>query len=690
MNILSACPLATPGRLKAGLRTLHKICLGLLFIAISQTVAPAAEVLIRELISREYTVHVGGVQTPEIKEIVSREVGLMVENGFPGVIHEVISREVGLANTTPEPPPPVTGVILTPSPRGDRVDVDWRNYNQWAVGDIVRFDIYRSNLAFTNVAGMTPIRSLPAETTGTVFFDLPEWQDHFFAIVAVDGLGNADPGVQFFGAYIVSREVVSREVGLFVGAEPEPPYRESVSREVSLLLSTPEPPPPVAGLQTTHTPRGDSATLDWQSYNQWAVGDVARYDIYFSNRPFTSVAGMTRYATAPGETTSITFQGLPDWQDHFFAVVPVDGLGNYESEVAYAGVYIISQEVISREVGLFVGAEQAPPYREVVSREVSLVVPTAEAPAPVTGVDSGFTVSTSLARPRALEVDWTAYNEPAQQDVSRYRVYLGTSFFEDVTNLMPHALLNDGRQRVTLDGLESATIYYVAVVAEDSLGQFNPTVRSASGITTPRLEMSIPDQTVNEGAPLAYQLEVTERDLTGYDLAFGLVSGPPGIAVNRNGSLTWTPEEAQGPGVYAVLVRVVDNGIPPVTATTEFIIMVLEVNVAPVLAAMPDQEVPAGGSLNLTLTATDVDLPEQRLVFSRVTGPAGLSVSPEGLVTWTPDASQSPSTNSVVVQVSDGIASQEGAFTVRVAAPEAGEFAIGIGAFNPDTGQLEL
>lgn len=661
-----------------------------LVAAILQFEAMADDVLIREIISRELTLDVGGVQTPEFKEVVSRELGLMVECGFPEVIHEVISREVGLVNTSPKPPPPVTGVVLTHSPRGDRVELDWRDYNQSVVGDIVRFDIYRSNLGFTNVTGMVPFRSLPAEATGTVLTSLPEWQDQFFAVVAVDGLGHSDPSVHFFGAYIVSREVVSREVGVFSGAEPEPPFREIVSREVGILLSTLESPPPIVGLQTSHSPKGDSVTLEWSSYNSWAVGDIANYDFYISDRPFASLAGITRYATVSGESSSITFEGLPTFRDHFFAVVPVDGLGHFDLSVSYAGIYVVTQEVISREYALFNGEEPPASFvREVVSRESTLVVATPDVPASVTGVDGGFTVATSLERPRALEVGWKAYNEEAQQDVVRYRIYLGMKFFDNVTGMKPHLLVTDGQQRVTLDGLDSATVYYVAVVAEDSLGQFNAVVRSASGITTPRLEMAIPDQSVSEGATLVYRLVVTERDLTGYDLAFELVSGPPGITVSRSGSLTWTPDEAKGPGSYPVVVRVMDNGIPPVMAADEFVVNVAEVNQAPVCACI-DQDLSAGASLNMFLVGTDNDLPAQTLVYSLVSGPLGLTVSQTGALGWTPTETQWPSTNRVAVRVTDGVAASECTFLVRVAAPDVGEFALSIGDFNPGAGPFEI
>lgn len=119
-------------------------------------------------------------------------------------------------------------------------------------------------------------------------------------MVAVDALGNFDPTVMYFGAYVLSPQAVSREVSFFVRGEPEPPYQQAVSCEVSLEISTPEPPPAVAGLRTSHSPSGDSVTLDWSAYNQWVVRDVVRYAVYYSDRVFTNVAEMTHITYAPG------------------------------------------------------------------------------------------------------------------------------------------------------------------------------------------------------------------------------------------------------------------------------------------------------------------------------------------------------------------------------------------------------
>lgn len=624
------------------------------------------EVLMREVISREVSIHVGGVQTPEIQEIVSREVSLFVLNGVEG-IKEVVSREYSLVNVTPEPPPRIKSLVLTPSPSGDQVKVDWSSYDQWAVRDIREFRIYRSDKPFASVQGMDPALVISAEQTSGLLTGLPSFQDHFIAVVPVDGLTNLDLNVQYFGAYILMPEVNSREVTLFIGDEPEPPYREVISREVSLLISTPEPPPAILGLKTSHSPAGDTVELDWSSYNQWAVRDIDHFEIYFSDKPFSDIVRMTNYAFSPGETSRITLTGLPTLRDHFFAVVPVDGQGNFETKVTYAGVYILIGEVVSREVSLFVGAEPEPPYREVVSREVSIVVPNAEIPAPVTGVDSGFTVTTSLARPRALALDWSGYPEITQRDVARYQVYMTNTFFSDVSGMTPVTNLMTGTQSYTVDGLESARIYYVAVVAEDALGQFDPHVYARSGVTTPKLEMSIPDLEVKEGSSLAYFLEVTEKDLTGYDLHFGLVSGPEGLIVSNSGLLLWSPSEFQNPGLYPTTVSVTDNGIPALTATKTFNIKLLLVNRPPRLNVVPDQTVDEEQLLEVQLNATDRETP-QSLAFVLLNAPAGASINPaSGLIRWTPEESQGPGNFSVRARVTDpsGL-SDEQSFGIKV------------------------
>ncbi len=507
------------------------------------TPALQGQVLIKEVVSREVSMHVGGIQTPEIKEVISREVSLNRENGPANPYAQVISREVSLAVGSTAAPPAITDLVIQVSPTGDSATLDWSSYNQWQVADISHFAVYLSDAGgFTDVSAMTPFRIVPGESTSVTLTGLTAWTDHFFAVVAVDVLGNFIPAVTYSAAYVLSPQVISREVSLFVGAEPVPPYKQIVSREVSLLVNSTSAPPAITGLGVTLSPTGNAATLNWSSYNQWAVGDVARFDIYLSDSgPITNVSGLTPVMSVGGEFNTAALTGLAAWTDHFFAVVAVDGLGNFLPAVNYSAGYVITKEVVSREVSMFVGAEPEPPFRQVVSREFSILVPTAAVPAPVTGVNSGFFAETSTTRFGAVTLDWSNYNELLQQDIVRYRVYVSDAFFGTVAGMEPFAYLPAGSQRQTLSGLAGLGIYHFAVVAEDALGGFDPVVRSfsaqasVSGVGEARNLV-----TVSGANTLTFTWEAPEGTagfLSGYRVYFGGST----TAVNLPASATtWT------------------------------------------------------------------------------------------------------------------------------------------------------
>ena len=76
-------------------------------------------------------------------------------------------------------------------------------------------------------------------------------------------------------------------------------------------------------------------------------------------------------------------------------------------------------------------------------------------------------------------------------------------------------------------------------------------------------------------------------------------------------------------------------------------------NVAPVLTAVGTRRVSEGNLLSFALSATDADVPAQRLVYGLVQGPEGLTVGTNGVVNWRPTEAQGPSTNVVLVRVTD-------------------------------------
>ncbi|MGB8169902.1 MAG: fibronectin type III domain-containing protein, partial [Chthoniobacteraceae bacterium] len=465
------------------MRTSHRV-LALVAAAMSLC-APRAfsqgTVLVKEIVSREYSIGVGGIESVPVKQVASREVSIFVENGRVNS-PQIISREYDLVNVTTAPPAAVTGLTASASPTGDVATLDWSAYNQWAIGDIVRFDIYLSDTGPINdVTGLTPFRSVGGGTSSLVLSGLTPLQDHFFAIVAVDGLGHFLPAVNYAAAYVLSPQVISREVSLSISSESTPPYKQVISREVDVLMVSPAAPPAIVNATVASSPAGDSATLDWSGYNQWAVGDIVRFDIYLSDSgPFSNVTGLTPYATVGGGATSLTLTGLMPGRDHYFAIVAVDGLGHFTPAVNYAAAYVLTPQVVSREVSLSIGGEPVPPYKQVVSREMSVVVPDAAVPAPVTGLGSGFFASTSTAKFGAVDLDWTSYNELAQRDVAFYRIYVGNNFFDTVNGLTPFDVVQTGQLRHTVSGLNGNGIYHFAVVAVDALGGFDPVVRSFS------------------------------------------------------------------------------------------------------------------------------------------------------------------------------------------------------------------
>src|SRR5205823_3648614 len=98
------------------------------------------------------------------------------------------------------------------------------------------------------------------------------------------------------------------------------------------------------------------------------------------------------------------------------------------------------------------------------------------------------------------------------------------------------------------------------------------------------------NQTINEQTTLSVSATATDTDLPANTLTFALVSAPTGMSINPvSGAITWTAGEAQGPGTNLVSVSVTDNGVPALSATNSFTVIVTEVNSALVLTVPANQ-----------------------------------------------------------------------------------------------------
>jgi hypothetical protein len=208
-----------------------------------------------------------------------------------------------------------------------------------------------------------------------------------------------------------------------------------------------------------------------------------------------------------------------------------------------------------------------------------------------------------------------------------------------------------------LDGLTTNVIS--VIVTDDGVPGLSATQSFTVVIlqtNRPPVLAAISDYTIFEGELLTFTNTASDADLPPNVLTFRLENAPTNATINpTNGVFTWTPTEAQGPGTNAILVVVTDDGVPSQSTTQSFSVIVLETNLAPVLAAIPDHKIHAGMTLIFTNVATDLDLPTNTLAFSLDAGaPASASIDTvNGVFEWTPSDADANSDQSITVRVSD-------------------------------------
>ena len=172
---------------------------------------------------------------------------------------------------------------------------------------------------------------------------------------------------------------------------------------------------------------------------------------------------------------------------------------------------------------------------------------------------------------------------------------------------------------------------------------------------TPPVLTVIPNQAVYANTLLSFTASATDTDQPPQTLTFTLGSGAPaGATLATNGIFAWTPTAAQAPSTNSITVTVTDNGVPALSSSQSFMVVVYPPNTPPVLTVIPNQAVYANTLLSFTANATDTDPPPQTLTFTLGSGaPAGATITTNGIFAWTPTAAQAPSTNSITVTVTD-------------------------------------
>ncbi|MFO1477563.1 MAG: hypothetical protein U1F98_13045 [Verrucomicrobiota bacterium] len=129
----------------------------------------------------------------------------------------------------------------------------------------------------------------------------------------------------------------------------------------------------------------------------------------------------------------------------------------------------------------------------------------------------------------------------------------------------------------------------------------------------------------------------TDTDLPASTLNYQLVNPPSGALIDTNGVITWTPTEAQGLGVYTITTIVTDDGVLALSATNSFQVTVNEINSGPGAALQTNHTVAELTPLVVTNTATDFDVPCERVVLPTREPAVRALIDANGVITWTPD-----------------------------------------------------
>lgn len=152
--------------------------------------------------------------------------------------------------------------------------------------------------------------------------------------------------------------------------------------------------------------------------------------------------------------------------------------------------------------------------------------------------------------------------------------------------------VNDGEATNNLSNVATATMAIAAVNDE-------PTITS-----TPSSDAT--QDVAYNGIVTASDVDV--NDEPAQTLTYSLVTAPAGMTINATtGSLAWLPTNNQV-GVHNITVRVADSATPALTDEDTFSVTVVNVNDAPSLNVIANQNVVVGSAFNLTAVGSDIDV----------------------------------------------------------------------------------
>src|SRR5690606_10449273 len=199
----------------------------------------------------------------------------------------------------------------------------------------------------------------------------------------------------------------------------------------------------------------------------------------------------------------------------------------------------------------------------------------------------------------------------------------------------------------------------------DYAGSDSFVIRVSDGTLSDDITVNVTIESVNDAPTItstaitsategqAYQYTATADDSDGDTLNWSLTTAPAGMTIDTtSGVIDWPPGEGGATAWNENVTVEVSDGTD--TATQSFSIAVTPVNNAPTITSTAPLSAVEGALYQYTVAVSDSDDANNGadLSLALTTAPAGMTISPTGVISWTPP--NGVTSADVTVQVSDG------------------------------------
>jgi hypothetical protein len=245
----------------------------------------------------------------------------------------------------------------------------------------------------------------------------------------------------------------------------------------------------------------------------------------------------------------------------------------------------------------------------------------------------------------------------SQTDVHDYSPTIGTTNYSANYPWPPYQTYNvpvDSDH----DGLPDWWELLKGLHTNSALGDFSDANADLVGDGYTELErylnwLALPHYDCTTGAVLNVELTQYTRGFTNNSPTYAVFGATNGTVLLSGRTAQFTPTVSTN-ALGGFMFMVTDPSGFSYTNTVGVHILASAPNSPPMLSPIPNSSINVGVNLSVTNTATDSDIPPQKLTFSLASAPTNATLNPtNGIFNWRPLVTQANTTNPVTVVVTD-------------------------------------